>query len=113
MAHPDTLARGAYSVEEAVRTLGISRRSAYRLIAAGELRTVKLGGRRLVPAAELARLIGLRADAPSGFANCEDFESHDRQSIAPPENPQAPTEQPVRVSLSELLARVREPSAGR
>ena len=36
--------------------LGISRRGLYRLIEDGTLRTVTLGRRRLVPAAELARL---------------------------------------------------------
>src|SRR6185312_15703659 len=101
MAHPDTLARGAYSVEEAARALSLSRRTAYRLIATGELRTVKLRGRRLVPAAEPARLIGSQATAPSGFENAKDFESRGPQPVAPPEKPHAPAEHPVRANLSE------------
>ena len=109
MAHPDTLAQRAYSIEAAAAALTISRRTAYRLINSGELRTVKLGGRRLVPAAELARLMGPHAAAPSDLANREDREA---QPVAPPEKPHAPAELPARVNLSELLARVREPSTG-
>jgi hypothetical protein len=65
---------------------------------------LKLGGRRLVPAAELARVMGSQAAAPSEFANREDFQS---APAAAPQKRQAPTEQPVRVNLSELLASVR------
>lgn len=105
MTLADTLVQRAYSVEAAAAALTISRRTAYRLIAAGELRTVKLRGRRLVPAAELVRLTGSQPAAPSEIANRQDSES---RSVAPPEKPQAPTEQPARVNLSELLTRVRE-----
>lgn len=51
-----TPSRLAYAVPESARMLGISRRGLYRLIEDGTLRTVTLGRRRLVPAAELARL---------------------------------------------------------
>lgn len=51
-----TPTRLAYAVPESARMLGISRRGLYRLIEDGTLRTVTLGRRRLVPAAELARL---------------------------------------------------------
>ena len=37
------------SVEEAARLLGIGRTVAYRLLSQGELRSVKVGGRRLIP----------------------------------------------------------------
>ena len=52
----DTTRRLAYPIPESAHLLGISPRGVYRLIDAGELRTVTLGRRRLVPADELARL---------------------------------------------------------
>lgn len=57
---PDALSpplkRLAYSLAETEAATGLSRTGLYRLIARGELQTVKRGGRRLVPAAELERL---------------------------------------------------------
>ena len=46
------------SVERAGELLGISRRSAYRAAANGELPSVKLGRRILVPTARLLALLG-------------------------------------------------------
>ena len=37
------------SVDEAARLLGIGRTVVYRLLSQGDLRSVKVGGRRLVP----------------------------------------------------------------
>lgn len=54
-AQPDTL-RHAYSLDEAARSISLSRRALYNLIDSGELRTIKLGRRRLVPRDELERL---------------------------------------------------------
>jgi excisionase family DNA binding protein len=48
--------RLAYSLAEAEAMSGLSRSSLYRLIAAGELKTVSHGRRRLVPSAELQKL---------------------------------------------------------
>jgi excisionase family DNA binding protein len=48
--------RLAYSIAESEALSGLSRSSLYRLIAAGELKTVQRGRRRLVPSAELERL---------------------------------------------------------
>lgn len=47
------------TVEQAGEMLGISRRSAYRAAARGELPTLKLGRRLLVPTARLLALLGL------------------------------------------------------
>ena len=47
------------SVEQAGELLGISRRSAYRAAAAGELPVFKVGRRLLVPTARLCDLLGL------------------------------------------------------
>jgi excisionase family DNA binding protein len=50
------LPRFAFSIAESKVITGLSRSSLYRLIAAGKLRTVKRGQRRLVPTAELQKL---------------------------------------------------------
>jgi excisionase family DNA binding protein len=44
-----TLAPLAVRVERAAEMIGVSRAHIFRLIAAGELRTIKSGSRRLVP----------------------------------------------------------------
>lgn len=50
----------AYSIPEAARHLGnISRAHIFKLIAAGKLRTVKLGRRTLIPRSEIIRLLGM------------------------------------------------------
>lgn len=55
-APTDPPPRLAYSLDEAARSISLSRRGLYQLIEAGELRTVKVGRRRLVPVSELERL---------------------------------------------------------
>lgn len=50
------------TIEEAGEILGISRRSAYRAAAAGQLPTLRLGRRILVPTASLLRLLGATSD---------------------------------------------------
>lgn len=52
------------TVEQAGEVLGISRRSAYRAAGAGELPTIRVGRRLLVPTARLLDLLGVTA-APS------------------------------------------------
>ncbi len=49
--------RLAVSVAEAAAALGVSRGGMYRHVQAGTVRSVKIGGRRLVPVAELERLV--------------------------------------------------------
>jgi excisionase family DNA binding protein len=51
--------RRAFSVEETADTLGLSRSTAYRLIAKGKLATLKIGGRRLVPVGAIDVLLNL------------------------------------------------------
>jgi excisionase family DNA binding protein len=46
------------SVSEAAGRLGISRSSAYVALGAGRLWSIRIGGRRLVPSSEIARLAG-------------------------------------------------------
>jgi len=49
--------RLAYSVEEAGRMIGISKRMLYELIRTGELRSVKIRTRRLVRHVDLERYL--------------------------------------------------------
>lgn len=51
------------TVEEAGHLLGISRRSAYRAVAAGHLPVIRLGRRILVPTHKLHALLGIPTDA--------------------------------------------------
>ncbi len=50
------------TVEEAGRMLGISRNSAYDAVAAGEIPSIKIGRRIVVPTAALLRLLAVDAD---------------------------------------------------
>jgi hypothetical protein len=47
----------AYTVPEFVRAFGISRTSVYELMKAGQLVTVKVAGRRLIPRHSAMRLL--------------------------------------------------------
>jgi len=60
MQHPKPNGSGerrAYRIDEAAAAIGLSRSTLYKLIAAGTLRSVKVGGRRLVPVASLEALL--------------------------------------------------------
>ena len=56
----------AYSVVDAAYQLGISRSGLYELIADGELETIQIGRRRLVPTAALDRLVAAHAKPQAG-----------------------------------------------
>jgi excisionase family DNA binding protein len=60
MADDDRHAPLAHSPEQAARRIGTPTRSIYTLIANGELRSFKVGKRRLIPDTELQRLIERR-----------------------------------------------------
>jgi excisionase family DNA binding protein len=51
-----SLPRFAFSIAEAEVMSGLSRATIYRMIAAGTLKTVQRGRRRLVPTSELEKL---------------------------------------------------------
>lgn len=57
--HPDHLLWG---MEEAANALNVSRKYMYDLVHSGELATVKLGRRRLIPDDELRRFIDSLTD---------------------------------------------------
>ena len=49
--------RRAYQINEAVDTYRLSRSTLYKLMSTGTLRSVKVGGRRLIPVEALEALI--------------------------------------------------------
>ena len=53
------------SVEQAGELLGVSRRSAYRAAARGQIPTVRIGRRLLVPTQRLLDLLGLHGPSPT------------------------------------------------
>ncbi len=56
----------AYDVAEVLRRLGVTRPTIYRFLNSGELRSFRLGTRRLVSAEALADFIRTREEAESG-----------------------------------------------
>ena len=58
-ANPNYLAfeRISYGIGDAVKATGLGRTTIYRLIKEGELKSVMIGGRRLIPAMELRKLM--------------------------------------------------------
>jgi excisionase family DNA binding protein len=60
--NPDRL---AFTIEEAARAIGISRGGAYKSARTGEIPTVRVGGRLLVPRDALKELIAERAQRRS------------------------------------------------
>ena len=56
---PDPAQRPTVTVDEAARILGISRWAAYNAAKRGDLPTLRIGGRVLVPTARLLALLGV------------------------------------------------------
>ncbi len=54
------------TVEQASELLGISLRSAYKAARTGELPTLRLGRRLLVPTAKLMRMLGVESEPLQG-----------------------------------------------
>ena len=52
------------TVTEAARVLHISRGSAYEAVKAGEIPSIRIGRRIVIPTAALARLLQLEANVP-------------------------------------------------
>ena len=64
MAQPDTnrpTEKRAFRVNEAVEAYGWSRLTLYKMMRDGTLRTVKIGGRRIIPRDVLEALISERS----------------------------------------------------
>lgn len=62
MSTPTALRQATVSVDEAARFLGISRRSAYRAAASGELPAVRIGGRIVVSRDRLLEMVNGRSE---------------------------------------------------
>lgn len=54
-----TATRYALTVNEAIFATTMSRNTLYRLMARGELKTVKVGSRRLIPVTEVQRILAV------------------------------------------------------
>ena len=65
--------RETTTVAEAARMLGLSVASAYRAIESGEIPSIRIGGRILVPRSQLLALIGGK-----GFGTFEQGGAYDR-----------------------------------
>lgn len=63
-SHDESVATGEqpliYGVEEAARVLRISRDTTYELLRSGQLRSIKVGRRRLIPAVAIHEYIRAR-----------------------------------------------------
>jgi excisionase family DNA binding protein len=53
-----TIRPSAWRVNDALLQLGISRATLYKLVNKGEIRVARIGGRTVVPDAEIRRLVG-------------------------------------------------------
>jgi excisionase family DNA binding protein len=53
-------------VEEVARVLGLSRASAYRAVRSGQIPSIAIGRRVLVPTAALRKMLGLDDAVPFG-----------------------------------------------
>jgi excisionase family DNA binding protein len=59
--HPEPL---SYGIPDAGRAIGVSRATIWRLVAAGEIKTFKLGNRTLIKADELRAFVERKAAVP-------------------------------------------------
>jgi excisionase family DNA binding protein len=68
MKAQDRAQRLVYTITEAARVLGLSRNGAYAAAKRGDIPTIRLGRRLLVPMGPLHKLVGA-GDAPSHTSN--------------------------------------------
>jgi len=66
---PDPLETPTISVELAGQLLGMSRPSAYAAVQRGDIPSIKIGRRRIVPTAKLLGMLGLAPEAPEARAS--------------------------------------------
>lgn len=62
MVSQDCAAPLTHRIPDACRRLGVGRSTLYELIKSGELRTVKIGTRTLIPEADLQKVITSRLE---------------------------------------------------
>lgn len=76
--------RAALSVAEAAKALGVHRATIWRMERDGQITTVKIRGRRLVPVAEIVRLTAPAAPAPAPTSTEAPAPVKKRRLVAPP-----------------------------
>ncbi len=59
--YPPPIARAAYSIAETAELLGLCEASVYRALRRGDIASVLLGGRRLIPARSIEKLLSANA----------------------------------------------------
>jgi len=59
------MARLTYSVSEAAEALGVAKSSAYEAVHRGDIPSIRVGGRILIPKVAIAELLGMKWTAPS------------------------------------------------
>ena len=74
-ALPDPDLRPTLTVEEAGELLGIGRSLAYEKAASGELPSIRLGRRLVIPTASLLKLLGRDIEATPRAASADERES--------------------------------------
>jgi excisionase family DNA binding protein len=61
--------RQVFTVAETAQILGIGRNSAYEAVRRGDIRSVRIGKRLIVPRAEICRILGEVTPAVAQIAN--------------------------------------------
>jgi Helix-turn-helix domain len=92
--------RDAFTVEETGQILGISRASAFAAAKKGEIPTIRIGKRLIVPRRALEKLLGADEDALAGGQKAF-------QVVEVPSAPVAPAPQRVEVAIQILAAAPR------
>ena len=64
----NTQDRQAYTVEEVARLLGISRGSAYEAVRTGQIRSLTIGRRIVIPPSAVGKLLGHEPPSPSALS---------------------------------------------
>ena len=67
-------ARLTYSVAEAAKVLGVSKAMAYAAVHSGQLPSVRLGTRILIPKAAVSQLLGERSGLERDFLSAVDVQ---------------------------------------
>jgi excisionase family DNA binding protein len=68
---PDPRTRPTLTIEETARILSLGRSSAYAAVHAGEIPSLRIGHRLLVPTAALLRLLGASSPADDTLGGAE------------------------------------------
>lgn len=70
----DSAGKRALRIEAAADQLDVSRSTVYRMLETGQLRSVKVGRARLIPVAEIDRLLsGCSSPSPPAVRGCDDL----------------------------------------